>query len=118
MLPTENDRTAANYSSYAPMQIQCPKRDQWVRSAGGLSDEETLWVECRKHKVLEGLTSYLERLNLSDFDLKTYLARLQQNEANVPALGMAISGGAWSSALTGTGALRAMDDRFSPAVEQ
>ncbi|KAF2169207.1 hypothetical protein M409DRAFT_36163 [Zasmidium cellare ATCC 36951] len=118
MLPTENDLTAANYSSYAPIQIQCPKRDQWVRSAGGLSDEETLWVEGRKHKVLEGLTSYLERLNLSDFDLETYLARLQQNEANVPALGMAISGGAWSSALTGTGALRAIDDRFSPAVEQ
>ncbi|KAK4503621.1 hypothetical protein PRZ48_004536 [Zasmidium cellare] len=118
ILPTEDDLTAANYSSYAPIQVQCPKRDQWVRSAGGLSNEESLWVEGRKPKVLEGLTSYLERLNLSDFDLETYLTRLQENKANVPTLGMAISGGAWSSALTGTGALRAIDDRFSPAVEQ
>lgn len=72
----------------------------------------------RKVKVLTGLKSYLERLEFEDFDLDEYIKRIECDAAKIPTIGMAISGGGWSSAMTGTGALRALDDRFQPAVEQ
>ncbi len=72
----------------------------------------------RKEKVLKGLTSYLGRLNLEGFDTEGYLKKLSADTSNVPTIGMAISGGGWSSAMTGTGPLLAWDDRFEPSCEQ
>ena len=42
----------------------------------------------------------------------------QSGYDNVPSLGFAVSGGGYASAYTGTGALRALDDRLPAALEQ
>ena len=84
----------------------------------GLSNEEAVWVQGRKTKVATNLKSYLERLHLENFDLEEYMKRISCNNANVPTIGLVISGGAWSSALTGTGLLRAIDDRFEPSIKE
>lgn len=109
---------ATNFSSYAPVRVRCPSRDQWIRPANGLSTEEAEWVKGRKQNVLKGLTSYLSRLHLEDFDLGSYLKRIECEPERIPTINMAISGGGWSSAMTATGALRAFDDRFEPSVDQ
>jgi lysophospholipase len=82
-----------DFSTYAPVDIQCPERSQWVRHASGLSDEEAAWVKGRKAKVLSGLKSYLGRLNFEDFDLDEYVKRIECDAAKVPTIGMVISGG-------------------------
>lgn len=69
--------------------------------------------------VLESFAQYLERLGLEAFDVTSYLKAINQSGYdNVPSLGFAISGGGYASAYTGTGALRALDDRLPAALEQ
>ena len=110
--------TSPDFSTYAPVRIQCPERSQWVRPASGLSEEETEWIKDRKAKVLEGLKSYLGRLHLDNFDLDEYFKQLECDTSKVPTIGFGISGGGWASGMTGTGMIRAFDDRFAPAVAQ
>jgi lysophospholipase len=42
----------------------------------------------------------------------------KSNYEDVPTMGLAISGGGWASAYTGTAAMRALDSRLDAAVEQ
>ena len=105
--------------SYAPVIVDCPSDVQWVRPAKGLNPYEAEWVRKRKLVVLEEFALYLERLDLQDFNLSSYLKKINGSDyANVPSVGLAISGGGWASAFTGTGALRALDARLPIAVEQ
>ncbi|PYH90002.1 lysophospholipase [Aspergillus ellipticus CBS 707.79] len=104
---------------YAPVPVSCPTSLDWIRPADGLNPAEAEWVQGRKKNVLAALEGYLDRLGLTDFDVEEYLSRINDNDrANVPILGMAISGGGFGSAFTGTGALRAIDDRLDAATEQ
>jgi lysophospholipase len=90
-----------------------------VRPATGLSQAEATWVDGRKKVVLDALDGYLERLGLEDFDSCAYVNKLKENNhANVPILSFAISGGGYSSAFTGTAALRALDNRLPAANKQ
>lgn len=75
-------------------------------------------MQGRKPVVLAAFEEYLERLGLEDFDVAHYVNILYSNYTNVPTLGLAISGGGWASAFTGTGALRALDDRLDAATTQ
>ncbi len=110
--------SSVDFSTYEPVRVECPQRDQWVRPAHGVSDEEADWIKGRKQKVLRSLHQYLGRLHLDDFDLKSYLRRLECEPERTPTIGMAISGGGWLSAMTGTAILRAIDDRFAPSVKE
>ncbi|PWY84769.1 lysophospholipase [Aspergillus heteromorphus CBS 117.55] len=104
---------------YAPVPVSCPPDLEWIRPAVGLSRGEADWVQGRKKVVLGALDGYLARLGLTDFDVPEYISRLNQSgQAHVPILGMAISGGGFASAFTGTGAMRALDDRVDAANEQ
>ena len=106
-------------ASYAPVKVDCPSDVQWIRPANGLSPDEAEWVFGRKQVVSTALAAYLDRLNLTDFDLAKYLDSLQNsNYSSVPTLGLAISGGGTASGFTGTGMVRALDDRLPAAVEQ
>lgn len=105
--------------SYAPVKVDCPNDVEWTRQAVALSQSESDWVAGRKRVVASALRDYLERLGLEDFDVCEYLDRISQNDyANVPIMGIAISGGGFASAFTGTGAMRALDDRLEAAREQ
>lgn len=69
--------------------------------------------------VVDALASYLERLGMESFDVSRYIESIREdNYVHAPTIGMAISGGGWASALTGTGAIRALDDRLDAAVQQ
>ncbi|GKZ23625.1 hypothetical protein AbraIFM66951_009902 [Aspergillus brasiliensis] len=102
---------------YAPDPVSCPKDFQWIRPAVGLSTDESEWVEGRKKVVLGSLDAYLKRLNLDDFDIQEYISRLNSTN-QTPIMGIAISGGGFGSAFTGTGLIRALDDRLPAANEQ
>ncbi|KAE9368889.1 lysophospholipase [Stipitochalara longipes BDJ] len=105
--------------AYAPVTVPCPKGVQWIRPATGLSKAEADWIYGRKQNVLYALEEYLERLQIADLDAPGYIARLRStNFTHVPTLGLAISGGGWASAFTGTGALRALDSRLEAATKQ
>ncbi|KAL1979118.1 hypothetical protein VTN96DRAFT_6768 [Rasamsonia emersonii] len=96
--------------SYAPITVACPSDVEWIRPATGLNPKERDWVYGRKKTVLFALGDYLDRLDMQDFDVGEYICRLRENDyVHVPTIGFAISGGGWASALTGTGALRALD---------
>ncbi|KAJ9641659.1 hypothetical protein H2204_002721 [Knufia peltigerae] len=111
--------SAYSFDSYAPVYKQCPAKEQWIRPANGLSDEERDWVKGRKGVVVDAFGDYLERLNISGLDVSGLRKAMQKNQnSGVPVIGMAISGGGWASSLTGTGALRAFDGRFSDAIDQ
>lgn len=105
--------------SYAPVNVKCPKDVRWFRPAVGLDPREADWVQGRKPVVLDALASYLDRLGMQDFDVSKYICSIREREyAHVPIIGMAVSGGGWASAFTGTGAIRALDDRLDASKEQ
>ncbi|KAK5270578.1 hypothetical protein LTR99_005020 [Exophiala xenobiotica] len=110
---------ATPLGSYAPVHASCPANQQWIRPATGLSSQEAAWIQGRKPVVLDAFTSYLSRLNITDLNVTALRKAMQKNQnAGVPVIGMAISGGGWASSLTGTGALRAFDARFPNAIDQ
>jgi lysophospholipase len=90
--------TQQNFSaSYAPVYVGCPSNVEWNRPANGLSAAEANWVAGRKKVALDALNGYLERLGMADFDYCTYVEKLKaSNYANVPTLGLAISGGGYA----------------------
>ena len=106
---------SAQQNGYAPVYVDCPSDISLVRPASdGLSTQEAAWTHKRKAVVTSALSDYLSRLRLTDFCIDTYVAGLKaSNHTATPAIGFAISGGGWSSSLTGTGALRALDARLN-----
>jgi lysophospholipase len=105
--------------SYAPVYVECPSKERWIRPATGLSSQEAAWVQGRKSVVLNAFTAYLQRLNITDLDLPALVnAMKSHNNSGVPTISMAISGGGWLSANTGVGVLRAFDSRFPDALDQ
>ena len=114
-----NKVSNAIQKSYAPVHVDCPPDYQWLRPAIGLNPQEASWVKGKKPVVTESLKSYLEQLNLQEFDVSKYIDAIKGKEfAHVPTIGFLISGGGWASAFTGTGALRALDSRLDAANDQ
>lgn len=107
---------------YAPTRGKCPSDVQWVRHAdSGLNPLEAEWIHSRKSVVLKNYGEYLSRLRLHDFDVASYLKAIEikgSDDSKVPALGLAISGGGYPSAYTGTGVMRALDNRLPAAIKQ
>ncbi|KAK5047684.1 hypothetical protein LTR84_006349 [Exophiala bonariae] len=105
--------------TYAPRFVDCPPDLEIVRQVAGLSKAEADWVRGRKAVAADAFGAYLERLNLSDFDVKNYTKWVQRNTAeNMPTLGFANSGGGSRAAFSGIGGLRTFDSQLSAAVRQ
>ena len=105
--------------SYAPTFVKCPTNFSWIRPATGLSPQEANWVSGRKAVVADALATYLGHLNLTGFNQVNYINLLKKaSVADVPTLGIALSGGGYESAFTGTSILRAMDNRLQAANDQ
>lgn len=106
--------------SYAPVYVDCPSDVLFTRSASeGLNPEEETWLHNRKRVAASALSDYLSRANMKNFDIDRYISALNRsNYAAVPAIGLAISGGGYASAIMGAGVMRALDAReeFSNAA--
>lgn len=105
--------------SYVPSYIQCPSNQTYIytRSAStGLARGEAAWLETRKSVVTDALQSYLNNVNISDFDVDGYISTLKQNSSFVPTIAMTLSGGGNRAEYCGLGLLQALDARYSPAL--
>jgi hypothetical protein len=84
--------------SYAPINVNCPS--DLIRSGdNGLSPEESRYVSQRRTKATQSLQTWLELVNLENFNVPSFLA----NESNVPTLAIAFSGGGYRAMLNGAG---------------
>jgi len=83
-------------------------------------DSTSSWaIKGRVTLASQALRGYLDRLCLENFDVAKYTNALRKFDyAHVPTIGYAISGGGTASAYTGTGGLRAFDERIPGANEQ
>jgi len=84
--------------SYAPKNVTCPAN--LIRYGdNGLSPLESQYISQRRTKATQNLQSWLERVNLDNFDVSAFLA----NQSNVPTLAFAFSGGGYRAMLNGAG---------------
>lgn len=84
--------------SYAPINVTCPS-DLIRYGDNGLSPLELQYLAQRRPLVTQNLASWLEKLDLADFNVTSFLA----NNTNVPTLGIAFSGGGYRAMLNGAG---------------
>lgn len=83
-LVREETWSEPSYANYAPLRVECPANQTWIRPAqSGLSSEETSYVLGRKQKVKEALGTYLAGVNLMGFDLQQYLDVLGNDSSKV-----------------------------------
>jgi lysophospholipase len=84
--------------SYAPKNVTCPAN--LIRYGdNGLSPLESQYISQRRTKATQNLQSWLERVNLDNFNVSAFLA----NQSNVPTLAIAFSGGGYRAMLNGAG---------------
>ncbi|CAK7241675.1 MAG: Lysophospholipase 1 [Sporothrix thermara] len=95
--------------SYAPMAVDCPDDRPTARAASELSTQETDWLKLRRNNTLQPLIDFLVAANISGFDAKSYISGASQ--ANVPNVGLAVSGGGYRALMNGAGFLAAADSR-------
>ena len=89
---------AAAQLSYAPINVTCP--GNLIRYGNnGLSPQEASYISARKKKATQSLQTWLESVNLTNFDVATFLS----NESNAPTMGLAFSGGGYRAMLNGAG---------------
>ena len=84
--------------SYAPINVTCPS-DLIRFGDKGLSPQESQYISQRRTKATQNLRTWLEMINLQDFDVTSFLA----NESNIPTLAIAFSGGGYRAMLNGAG---------------
>lgn len=84
--------------SYAPKTVTCPAN--LIRYGdNGLSPLESQYISQRRTKATRDLQSWLERVNLQNFNVSSFFA----NQSNVPTLAIAFSGGGYRAMLNGAG---------------
>lgn len=94
--------SAADSSGYAPTTTTCPSGGALVRSGNSqLSNAETAYVAGRKAVADAALSTWLDSVSPG----------LGSSNANLPTIGMSVSGGGWRSLLTAGGILQALDGR-------
>jgi hypothetical protein len=84
--------------SYAPINATCPS-DLIRYGDNGLSPQESRYISQRRTKVTRSLQTWLELVDLENFNASSFLA----NESNVPTLAIAFSGGGYRAMLNGAG---------------
>ena len=105
--------------SYAPIYVDCPTDVTFVRPASdGINPDEDIWMQGRKRVIAGALGQYLTNAGLNNFDVNSYISRLNaSNYENVPLIGLGVSGGGYASAIMGAGIVRALDSREEVSVK-
>jgi lysophospholipase len=103
---------------YAPKQVDCPANRPTIREATSLSPNETAWLELRRNYTLDPMTSWLSRMNISNFDATSYMNGIRNNVSALPNIGLAVSGGGYRALMNGAGFLAAADNRTNNATNR
>ncbi|PMD51035.1 uncharacterized protein K444DRAFT_573454 [Hyaloscypha bicolor E] len=103
---------------YAPKQVDCPANRPTIREATSLSPNETAWLELRRNHTLDPMTSWLSRMNISNFDATSYMNGIRNNVSALPNIGLAVSGGGYRALMNGAGFLAAADNRTNNATNR
>ena len=98
-------------NGYAPEAEDCPSNRPTIRSATGISPNETSWLEARREQTLPAMVSLLTRINITGFDARDYFMQHVGNGSNLPNIALAASGGGYRACLNGAGAFQAFDAR-------
>ncbi|KAI5455634.1 lysophospholipase catalytic domain-containing protein [Mariannaea sp. PMI_226] len=101
---------------YAPAVVPCPTSRPTVRTATGLSPQETQWLQVRDNKTLPSLKTFLDQTQIGDLNTNTYIDNIAKNNSRLPRIGIAISGGGYRALMNGAGALAAFDNRSSDSM--
>ena len=96
---------------YVPKGADCPTTRPSVRSADGLSRNETSWLEKRRNNTVQPMQDFLMRVNIPGFDAPSYIRNNARNASALPNVAIAFSGGGYRACLNGGGALQAFDSR-------
>jgi len=105
-------------NGYAPSAVPCPPQRPIVRSAeGGLSANETAWLDRQADTTHSALNAELERLHIGGLDVRAYLKTIADGGGALPKMGIAVSGGGYRALMNGAGALAAFDDRTSGSTD-
>lgn len=94
-------------SDYAPIPVTCPSA-QLVRSADGISDLESIYINNRYAKASESLKNWLQSVN-ETFTCNEQAANTTGSKA--PVIALTTSGGGYRSMLTGGGFIKGLDGR-------
>ncbi|KAK3678616.1 Lysophospholipase 1 [Recurvomyces mirabilis] len=103
-------------NGYVPQVNDCPSNKPTVRSANGLSTEETSWLPKRRNATLDPMKDLLSRMNITGLDTTAYINSHSNNASALPNIGIAASGGGYRAMLNGAGVLEAFDSRTSNAT--
>lgn len=113
-------RALANSPSgdYSPAIVPCPSTRPTVRGAGsGLSSSEKDWLTKRRAATIQPMKDFMSRANIDGFDAGSYLDKYANDVANLPNIGIAVSGGGYRALMNGAGVLDGMDNRTSGTTD-
>ncbi|KAF1982132.1 lysophospholipase Plb1 [Aulographum hederae CBS 113979] len=98
---------------YTPEGVNCPSTRPSIRSAAQLSPEERSWLSQRRNNTVPAMRDLLGRLNITGFDVNSYMDRVSNNASALPNIAIAASGGGYRALMNGAGAVAAFDSRTS-----
>lgn len=93
-------------ADYTPVRVPCPSANL-TRPAVGLHPEEAAYIEQRHSKSGESLKTFLKTLEISSFDVDSFL------DEKSPKIAIAIAGGGVRASLFGAGVLAGLDGRVA-----
>ncbi|KAE8147959.1 lysophospholipase catalytic domain-containing protein [Aspergillus avenaceus] len=103
---------------YTPSTVSCPASRPTLRSASGLSSNETSWLKSRRSKTQSALKEFFGHVTISNFDAAGYLDKVSSNTSNLPNIGIAVSGGGYRALMNGAGAIKAFDSRTENSTSE
>lgn len=98
-------------NGYAPAVVNCPSTRPSIRSANALSPEESAWLQKRRPNTIDPMRQFLERANITGFDVGQYFSTHTGNVSALPNIAISFSGGGYRALLNGAGGLAAFDSR-------
>ncbi|KAG9249793.1 lysophospholipase [Emericellopsis atlantica] len=96
---------------YAPEVVDCPKTKPTVRLANNLSDDESQWLSRRRNITVAPMRRFLEKANITDFNVGSFFRQAGDNFTAIPNIGIAASGGGYRALMNGAGFISAADSR-------
>ncbi|OAA62649.1 lysophospholipase plb1 [Niveomyces insectorum RCEF 264] len=97
--------------NYTPAIVDCPADRPRARTADAVSNNESDWLQLRRNNTFQPLLDFLRGAAIPDFDAAAYLNSNRATPANVPNIGLAMSGGGYRALMNGAGFLAAADSR-------